>query len=100
MKPKPEDFEVTRLLDGSFRVTRINIPDDHHTHLLSRKLAKVIIQNVCNEKIPLNSHSRTLESMARLTDNEKYKEKIEELLETRSRKSKQDYFNPGIKKSF
>lgn len=100
MKPKSEDFRTDRTMDGNFRITRLNNDNDMHCHLKSRSLAKVIIANVCNEKIPLNSHSRTLECMARLTTNNKYKNKIEELLNVREQKSKQDYFNPCIKKSF
>lgn len=100
MKPKLEDFRIDRTMDGNFRITRIDNDKDMHCHLKSRRLAKVIIANVCNEKIPLNSHSRTLECMSRLTTNNKYKNKIEELLNVREQKSKQDYFNPGVKKSF
>jgi hypothetical protein len=93
MKPKPEDFRIDKC-DDCIRITRIDNDKDMHTHLHSRRLAKVIIQNVCNEKIPLNSHTRTLECMSRLTMNEKYKNKIEELLSVRRNKSKQNYFNP------
>ena len=100
MKPKSEDFRTDRTMDGNFRITRIDNDKDMHCHLKSRRLAKVIIANVCNEKIPLNSHSRTLECMSRLTINNKYKNKIEELLNTRKCKTKQVYCNPGVKKSF
>ena len=100
MKPKLEDFRIDKLKNGTFRITRTDVQGDYHTHLDSRRLAKVIIANVCNEKIPLNSHSRTLECMERLTTNNKYKNKIEELLNTRKCKTKQVYYNPGAKKSF
>ena len=74
---------------------------DKHTHVHSRKMANQIIENVCNEKIPLHLHSRTLESMLRLSDNDDYIEKINEILNTRKRKGKKlMYMNPGIKKSF
>ena len=79
----------------------IDVDGDLHTHIHSKKLAETIINNVCSEKIPLYSHSRTLESMKRLSDNEKYVNKINELLNTRMNKGrKQSYHNPGIKKSF
>ncbi len=38
----------------------------------SRKLAETIISNVCSNKIPLHSHSRTLECMVRLSDDKEY----------------------------
>lgn len=98
--PTRKDFKVEKCLD-CLRITRTDISGDLHTHVHSKKLAETIIQNVCSEKIPLHSHSRTLESMVRLSCNENYIEKIEEILEVRKQKGvKQHYFNPGIKKSF
>ena len=98
--PTRKDFKVEKC-DDCIRITRTDISGDLHTHIRSKKLAETIINNVCSEKIPLHSHSRTLESMKRLSCNEKYIEKIEEILEVRKQKGrKQNYFNPGIKKSF
>ena len=48
------DFRIDRLKDGTFRVTRIDIDGDYHTHMKSRRLAKTVIHNVCYGKIPLN----------------------------------------------
>ena len=98
--PTRKHFRVDKCED-CIRITRTDISGDLHTHIHSKKLAETIINNVCSEKIPLHSHSRTLESMKRLSDNEKYIKKIEEILEVRRQKGiKQNYFNPGIKKSF
>ena len=98
--PTRKDFKIEKC-DDCIRITRTDISGDLHTHIHSKKLAETIINNVCSEKIPLHSHSRTLESMARLSDNENYINKIEQLLKTRAQKGrKQYYFNPGIKKSF
>ena len=96
--PTRKDFRIEKCED-CIRITRTDISGDKHTHIHSKKLAEIIINSVCSEKIPL--HSRTLESMKRLSDNEKYIKKIEEILEVRKQKGrKQNYFNPGIKKSF
>ena len=98
--PTRKDFKIEKCED-CIRITRTDIDGDLHTHVKSKKLAETIINNVCGEKIPLHSHSRTLESMKRLSCNEKYIKKIEEILEVRKQKGrKQNYFNPGIKKSF
>ena len=98
--PTRKDFRVDKCED-CIRITRTDISGDLHTHIRNKKLAETIINNVCSEKIPLHSHSRTLESMKRLSDNEKYIKKIEEILEVRKQKGrKQNYFNPGIKKLF
>ena len=98
--PTRKDFEVTKC-DDCLRITRIDIEGDLHTHVHSRKLAETIISNVCSEKIPLHSHSRTLVSMKRLSDSKQYIKKIDELLMVREQKGrKQTYYNPAIKKSF
>ena len=98
--PTRNDFRVEKCLD-CIRITRTDTENDLHTHVHSRKLAETIIDNVCSEKIPLHSHSRTLESMKRLSDNKVYIAKIEELLNVRKQKGKkQTYHNPGVKKSF
>lgn len=98
--PTRKDFEVTKC-DDCLRITRIDIEGDYHTHVKSKKLAETIINNVCSDKITLHSHSRTLENMKRLGDNEKYITKIDELLIVREQKGrKQTYYNPAIKKSF
>lgn len=95
-----KDFKIDRLQDGTFRVTRIDIDGDYHTHIKSKQLAKTIIHNVCNGKIPLNSRDYTLISMYRLSDDEKYRDKIQKILDTRKQKGKKDYYyNPSRYKS-
>lgn len=98
--PTRNDFKIEKCID-CLRITRLDVEGDLHTHVHSRKLAETIISNVCSEKIPLHSHSRTLVSMKRLSNNEKYILKIDELLIVREQKGrKQTYYNPAIKKSF
>ena len=98
--PTRKDFRVD-VCEDCLRITRTDIEGDLHTHVKSKHLADKIINNVCSEKIPLHSHSRTLVSMKRLSCNNKYIEKIDELLAVREQKGrKQMYFNPSIKKSF
>lgn len=98
--PTRKDFRIERCYD-CLRITRIDVEGDLHTHVKSKKLAETIISNVCSEKIPLHSHSRTLVSMKRLSNNKQYIKKIDELLMVREQKGrKQTYYNPAIKKSF
>lgn len=95
-----QDFKIDKLQDGTFRVTWIDIDGDYHTHIKSKQLAKTVIYNVCNDKIPLNSRNYTLISMYRLSDNTKYRDKIQKILETRKQKGKKDnYYNPSRCKS-
>ena len=90
--PTRKDFRVD-VCEDCLRITRIDIEGDLHTHCKSKRLAETIINNVCSEKIPLYPHSRTLESMKRLSCNEKYIKKIDEILELRRNKSHQTYYN-------
>lgn len=95
-----KDFKIDKLKDGTFRVTRIDISGDYHTHMKSKQLAKTVIHNVCYGKIPLNSRDYTLISMYRLSNDEKYRSKIQEILDTRKQKGKKDnYYNPSRKHS-
>ena len=98
--PTRNDFKIEKCID-CLRITRLDVEGDLHTHIHSKKLAETIINNVCSEKIPLHSHSRTLVSMKRLSNNKQYIKKIDELLMVREQKGrKQTYYNPAIKKSF
>ena len=83
--PTRKDFRIDKCED-CLRITRLDVEGDLHTCVHSRKLAKTIISNVCSEKIPLHSHSRTLISMKRLSNNDKYITKIDELLMVREQK--------------
>lgn len=95
-----KDFRIDRLQDTSFRVTRTDISGDYHTHMNSKKLAFTVIHNVCSGKIPLYSRNYTLVSMYRLSNDEKYRAKIKDILEVRKQKGKKDnYYNPGRKHS-
>lgn len=95
-----KDFKIERIQDGTFRVTRTDIDGNYHTHMKSKQLAKTVIHNVCYNKIPLNSRDYTLVSMYRLSDNENYCSKIQEILNTRKQKGKKDnYYNPSRCKS-
>ena len=85
--PTRKDFRTERC-DDCLRITRIDVEGDLHTHVKSKRLAETIISNVCSEKIPLHSHSRTLESMKRLSCNERYIKKIDEILEVRKKKGR------------
>lgn len=98
--PTRKDFRIDKC-NECLRITRTDIPGDKHTQVHSRKLAETIVNNVCSEKIPLHSHSRTLISMVRLSNSENYISKINKLLDIRKQKGrKQLYVNPNIKKSF
>ena len=97
MSMTEKDFNIEKIKDGSFRVTRTDIDGDYHTHMLSRRLANTVIANVCNKKIPLNSRDYTLISMYRLSDNKEYRKKIQSILDTRKKKGNKDKYVNAFK---
>lgn len=97
LKIDRKDFVIDRTSDG-FRVKRIDICGDKHTHLKSLSVCNSVISNVVNQKIPRDSSIYILKSLIRLSNDEKYIGKVQELITTKERKGKkQFYFNP-IKK--
>ena len=64
-----------------------------HSHLKSFNMAKTLIDNCINNKIPKTRNLYLLESHIRVTNNEKYKKLIEELISTRGSKEQINYRN-------
>lgn len=90
-------FIIQRTETG-FRVCRSDV-NKSHIHFKNYHAAKRLIDNVVDKIIPRRVGNYYLSCIVRLTKNEKYKEKVEQLLECRKSKSRQRYFNPH-KKSF
>lgn len=78
-------FEISRCGDG-LRVTRLDTPGDKHTHLKCYDACYSVIDNVLEEKLPYSKCKWYLRSLIRLSVNEDYIRKIEELLEIREQK--------------
>lgn len=57
--------------------------EEGHTHLKHFNAAKNAIDLVISKKIPKSTNVYYLTSLVRLTNDEKYEEKITELIETR-----------------
>ena len=93
-----DDFVIDKTKDG-YRVTRINDDMDAHTHLKSRSACNSVIDNVIKKKIPRNTGFYYLISLQRLSTDEKYINKIQELIDVRTQRGvKQYYFNPHKKR--
>lgn len=86
-------FEISHCGDG-LRVTRLNDENDLHTHLNSLKACYSVIDDVLDEKLPYKRCNWYLISLYRLSTNEDYKRKIQEVLDTRKNKGKKPkYYN-------
>lgn len=84
--------------ENGFRIT-LEDGSDKHTHIRSRHFCKKLIDYVVDKKVPTRVSNYVLESCKRLSTDEKYIQKVTELLEARKSKTKQFYYNPH-KKSF
>lgn len=64
-----------------------------HTHIKSRMVAKTIKANVMYNRFPKTRNQYLLTSHIRVSNNESYIKKIEQLIDTRKNKGKQQYIN-------
>lgn len=67
-----------------------------HTHLRSFNMAKTIIDNCINKKTPKTNNLYLLESHIRISNDDKYKKMIEELIEVKGSKDRLKYRNKNI----
>lgn len=69
-----------------------------HTHLKHFEAAKTAIDLVINKKIPKSTDGYYLASLIRLSDDDNYINKINNLIESREQKGKKEkYYNAGYK---
>lgn len=67
-----------------------------HTHVRSYRVAKTIINNCIMKKIPKTNNLYLLESHIRISNDDKYKKMVEELIEAKKSKDKLKYRNKNI----
>lgn len=61
---------------------------DGHTHINSFRVAKMVINNVIKKKTPKTRSNYLLESHIRVSDDENYRHKIQDLINVRKQKGK------------
>lgn len=92
MRLKESDYQIDKTKDG-YRVRLIR-DDSHHTHLKSKNGAINAVKYVTQGKIPKRVSNWYLVSLQRISLDDKYIERIQELLDTRNQKGrKQMYYN-------
>jgi len=64
-----------------------------HTHIRSKMIAKTIKNNVLHDRFPKTRNEYLLTSHIRVSSNENYIKKIEQLINTRKNKGAQKYVN-------
>ena len=93
-----KEFMIFQVKEGYIAYNTKKPFEEGHTHLKNFNAAKKAIELVINKKIPKSTNAYYLTSLIRLTNDEKYMVKIEELIETRAQKGKKDkYYNVGYR---
>ncbi|SHK23081.1 hypothetical protein [Paramaledivibacter caminithermalis] len=88
IKPSGSGFLV-------INVTKVNKYgfDKAHTHIKSKIVAKTIKNNVLYNRFPKTRNEYLLKSHIRISNNENYIRKIQQLIDTRKNKGNQRYIN-------
>lgn len=95
-----KEFIIFQVKDGYIAYNTKKVFQEGHTHLKHFDAAKTAIDLVINKKIPKSTHGYYLISLIRLSEDEYYINKINELIESRDQKGqKEKYYNPGYKLS-
>lgn len=94
---KYKGFFIDKTENG-YRICRDN-DTNKHAHLKNLKPSYRLIDNVLSNKIPTRCGCYYLESHIRLSYDEDYIRKISEYINVKKNKTKQTYYNPGMKHS-
>lgn len=95
-----KEFIIFQVKEGYIAYNTKKVFQEGHTHLKNFEAAKTAIDLVINKKIPKSTAGYYLTSLIRLSEDELYIEKINELIKTRESKGKKDkYINSGHKLS-
>lgn len=88
-----KQYSIYKVKNGHI-IHNINLPfEEGHTHVIGFNMAKTIIDNCIRKKHPTTKNLYLLKSHARITDDEKYKKLIEELIEAKKSKERKIYRN-------
>lgn len=67
--------------------------ENGHTHLQSFEMSKTIIDNIIRKKRPKTNNIYLIESHIRVTNDSKYKKILEEILESKKNKTKDNKYH-------
>lgn len=66
--------------------------DDGHTHLKHFNACKTLIDLSCKKKLPRSNSIYFISSLIRISDDEKYIEKLKEFIDVKTNKTKNKYY--------
>lgn len=93
-----KEFMIFQVKEGYVVYNTKKSFQEGHTHLKHFEAAKTAIDLVINKKVPKSTDGYYLSSLIRISDDDKYISKINELIESREKKGKKDkYYNSRYK---
>ncbi|MEG2789578.1 MAG: hypothetical protein RR942_17345 [Romboutsia sp.] len=93
-----KEFIIFQVKEGYIAYNTKKVFEEGHTHLKHFNAAKKAIDLVISKKIPKSTNVYYLTSLIRLTNDDNYIEKINELIDIRSKKGKKEkYYNSSYR---
>lgn len=87
-----KEFIIFQVKEGYIAYNTKKAFEEGHTHLKHFNAAKKAIDLVISKKIPKSTNVYYLTSLIRLTNDDNYVEKINELIDTRNKKGKKEKY--------
>ena len=85
-------FKIMQKKAGAIVVNTRKKFSEGHSHVFTMEQGKWLAEMAINKIIPRRCSLRDLESLIRITDNDKYLKKVSELYGVRLQKGKKDYY--------
>lgn len=93
-----KEFMIFQVKDGYIVYNTKKDFQEGHTHLKHFEAAKTAIDLVINKKVPKSTDGYYLTSLTRISNDDNYIRKINDLIESRDQKGKKEkYYNSGYK---
>lgn len=88
-----KEYIILRVKKGYIVYNTKKTFENGHTHLQSFEMSKTIIDNSIRKKRPKTNNTYLIESHIRITKDSKYKQLLEELLEAKKDKTKDNKYH-------
>ena len=88
-----KEYIILRVQKGYIVYNTKKTFENGHTHLQSFEMSKTIIDNSIRKKRPKTNNTYLIESHIRITKDSKYKQLLEELLEAKKDKTKDNKYH-------
>lgn len=97
---KKYDYKIYAASNGEYIIHNSSLKGFQHTHVKNYKTCIFLIDLAHYKRIPRHLPPYLLTSLIRISEDEEYKKKIQELLDAKSNKQKQYYYNSnkGVRK--